>query len=750
MKKSLLFTFVLVVGSMATKISAQNIYIPDSNFKNHLIAIGVDKNGDGEIDQIEAMDLQGLSISDKNISDLTGINFFTNLQSIHCSNNKLTNLDISKLSKLTNLSCRFNELTTLDVDSLPLLEVLDCSNNQLTTLNLANNHNLYNLQCNYNQISILDIQHLSKLRFLGCRNNQITVLDVSQLYQLEDITCNYNKITKLDLSNLTKIDDIYCDNNQINILDLRRSSNLFYLSCFNNPITSLFLKNNTDIPTYYNIFNSVPHLKYICIDAGEINKLTILARDAGYTDVVINSTCSDNSTGNFHTFNGQVKLDQNKDGCDSLDSPFPNLRISFYNQNDSGVIITGTDGNFSTQLYDISYILKPILDYSNYFSVNPTSIVFALPSPSTPTFCITPKGDFNDLAVNIIPVKAARPGFSDATYKLVYKNQGTTTQSGSATFSFDGDRTKVISSVPTADLSATGQLTFDFDNLAPFESRSVLITMHTNAPADIPAVHVGDVLEFSAEITAQTDETPEDNIATLHQTVVGSFDPNDKTCLEGDIISPDLVGKPIHYLIRFENTGTAPAENVVVTDYIDTTILDVNTLLITDASHECHTQISKGNKVQFIFNDIQLPFTEPNKHGYVAFSIQLKDHLQIGDSIKNQADIYFDYNLPITTNEAASEINIRTVTSVKQRIGNISLSVYPNPSKGDFSVELNSASLSPVQISVMDISGKIVFAKQYAASQNLIPLQLGSLAKGVYLIRAEVDSESVTKKVMVQ
>jgi uncharacterized repeat protein (TIGR01451 family) len=64
----------------------------------------------------------------------------------------------------------------------------------------------------------------------------------------------------------------------------------------------------------------------------------------------------------------------------------------------------------------------------------------------------------------------------------------------------------------------------------------------------------------------------------LNQTVVGSFDPNDKTCLEGEIVSPELIGKNVHYLIRFENTGTANAENIVVTDYIDTTVFDINTL----------------------------------------------------------------------------------------------------------------------------------------------------------------------------
>jgi hypothetical protein len=76
-------------------------------------------------------------------------------------------------------------------------------------------------------------------------------------------------------------------------------------------------------------------------------------------------------------------------------------------------------------------------------------------------------------------------------------------------------------------------------------------------------------------------------------------------------------------------------------------------------------------------------FTEPLKHGYVAFKIKLKNNLGIGDSLKNKADIYFDYNLPITTNTAASRIdNITAIKTIANKEG--SLSVYPNPGKRKF------------------------------------------------------------------
>ncbi len=65
----------------------------------------------------------------------------------------------------------------------------------------------------------------------------------------------------------------------------------------------------------------------------------------------------------------------------------------------------------------------------------------------------------------------------------------------------------------------------------------------------------------------------------MNQTVVNSFDPNDKTCLEGATIPPSAVGKYVHYMIRFENKGTAEAQNVVVKDMIDTENLILSSLV---------------------------------------------------------------------------------------------------------------------------------------------------------------------------
>ncbi len=723
-----------------------------------------------------------------NLMTSLNLNPLVNLTSLYCSNNKLTSLNLNNQPKLYSLYCDSNQITNLDLSNQTRLTSLTCSVNQLSNLDVSKSTNLYSLNCASNKLTSLTLGSLPELKYLECQKNQLTNLDVSLLPVLEEFNCSNNKLTVLNLEKSPNLTILDCSHNKLNQLDVNNSKNIYHLFANNNLfktldlnlltelwllditnnelLEALYIKNGHDDYFYdlyewddyieynFNMLEGNDNLKYICTDNNDTQTLIHLINYLWefrneYYDIIVSSLCNSTTTGTTNYLMGKIKYDANSDGCNKLDKAFPSIKVKISNPQDSVILISGDNGNFSTYLGPGSYTSRPILKHPDYYTVSPQSITFSLPDTTSPVFCIAPKGNFNDLAVSIIPVRAARPGFSDASYKIVYKNQGTTTQNGTVTFSFDDDKMNVISSSPSANQSDFGLLTFNFTNLAPFETKSAWITMRTNAPTDNPAVNVNDVLNFSANITAQTDQTPDDNIAILYQTVIGSYDPNDKTCLQGDIITPDMVGKRVNYLIRFENTGTAPAENVVVTDYIDTTVFDVNSLLVTDASHTCHTQISKGNKVQFIFSDIHLPFTEPDKHGYVAFSILLKDNLQIGDSIKNYADIYFDYNLPITTNEAVSEVKNRVITSVKQKISDATLLVYPNPSKGSFSVELKSNKTAPVQISVIDIEGKIVFAKQYAQQQNIIPLQLNQLAQGTYLIRAEIDNDIISKKIVI-
>src|SRR5690606_20906712 len=115
-------------------------------------------------------------------------------------------------------------------------------------------------------------------------------------------------------------------------------------------------------------------------------------------------------------------------------------------------------------------------------------------------------------------------------------------------------------------------------------------------------------------------------------------DPNDKTCLQGTGISQTQVGNYVHYLIRFENTGTANAQNIVVKDIIDTSKFDLSSLIAVCGSHSIVTRITGPNTVEFIFENIQLPFADATNDGYVVFKIRTLPNLTVGNAFSNTAN----------------------------------------------------------------------------------------------------------------
>ncbi len=180
-----------------------------------------------------------LNISEKGLTDLSALKYFTGLQTLNCSRNSLTTLDVSALTKLDSLSCYLNKLTTLDVSGQTNLTSLDCSDNQLTALDVSNLTGLTDLDCSDNQLTALDVSNLTLLTDLDCSDNQLTALDVSNLTHLTDLDCSDNQLTALDVSNLTHLTDLDCADNQLKELDVSKLTGLTKLDCSDNQLTAL-------------------------------------------------------------------------------------------------------------------------------------------------------------------------------------------------------------------------------------------------------------------------------------------------------------------------------------------------------------------------------------------------------------------------------------------------------------------------------------------------------------------------------
>ena len=104
------------------------------------------------------------------------VNFWKNLIHLSCSQNKLTTLNVQKLTKLQQLWCSKNQLSTLKVQGLMALGWLSCHNNKLTNLNVQGLVALQWLACDNNQLTILNVQGLATLQRLECESNPLKTL----------------------------------------------------------------------------------------------------------------------------------------------------------------------------------------------------------------------------------------------------------------------------------------------------------------------------------------------------------------------------------------------------------------------------------------------------------------------------------------------------------------------------------------------------------------------------------------------
>ncbi|MET0758978.1 MAG: T9SS type A sorting domain-containing protein, partial [Flavobacterium sp.] len=389
-----------------------------------------------------------------------------------------------------------------------------------------------------------------------------------------------------------------------------------------------------------------------------------------------------------------------------------------------------------------THTLTPILENPTYFNVSPSTVNVTFPtqaSPFTQNFCVTANGIHPDLEVTLLPLTPARPGF-DATYKIIYKNKGNTTQSGSVNLTFNDAVLDLVSANPVSS-QATNILSWNFTTLLPFETREITLTLNLNSPTETPAVNSGYILNYNATIaSAATDESPSDNSLAYNQTVVNSFDPNDKTCLEGATITPAKVGDYVHYMIRFENNGSANAQNVVVKDIIDTVKFDINTLIPIKGSHSFVTNITSGNKVEFIFQNINLPFGNANNDGYVAFKIKTKATLVVGDTFTNNASIYFDYNFPIVTNTATTTI---AVLAIQDFVFSNYFTLYPNPAKDILNIAAKET-IEVASINIYNTIGQLVLVIPNA--QNTSSVDVSGLTSGNYFIKINSDKGTSNTK----
>ncbi|TDO82933.1 hypothetical protein EV143_102194 [Flavobacterium chryseum] len=272
MKKNyfLLFTFFLLITG-----NAQVIEFKSSRFLEVLLysdtsssiakdskgnSIKIDENGDKEIQISEALKVSELNISSYYLTDISGVENFTNLKTFICWGNYLTSFNVNSLKELTYLNCSGISVNSLDFSALRNLETLVCTQTQLVSVNVVGLSKLHHLHLDRNLLENLDLSGLESLKYIDCGYNNLKKLDVSGLTKLEDLICNDSKIeniinlkdcnnltrlwiqnnelNNLDLSNCPKLSDLWADENNLTFIDLTTPKNIRNASLGKNKLTS--------------------------------------------------------------------------------------------------------------------------------------------------------------------------------------------------------------------------------------------------------------------------------------------------------------------------------------------------------------------------------------------------------------------------------------------------------------------------------------------------------------------------------
>jgi uncharacterized repeat protein (TIGR01451 family) len=484
-----------------------------------------------------------------------------------------------------------------------------------------------------------------------------------------------------------------------------------------------------------NYYRNIPNI--VSADFNADGKL-----DFALAEIALNKVAWFKNLGLFQNkITGTIKLDADVNGCTNTDPNVPNVLVT--TQNGTNTFATFSQPNGTYELianqgnFDTS-IASPLQNYSTN-PVSQTSNFTAIGQTDTVNFCLQPTQLIDDLQVKIYPLQAARPGFN-ATYRIVVYNNGTNPLSGTVAFTYNNAKFNFVSTTAVIQSQTATSLVFAFDNLIPFQSKNMDIKLQVKT---IPSVTIGESVVFDAQLSnLPNDVHLFDNQFVLHQTILGAYDPNDITALEGSEVLIDNADEYLHYIIRFQNTGNSFASRVQVQNILDDQ-LDFNTIQLETTSHSGKVEITNGNHVTFIFDAIYLPSSSSNfnaSQGFICYKIKPKSTVAVGDIIPNTASIYFDYNPAIATNTAQTQfVNLLAIQNNFKNTKDLLL--YPNPVKNNLTI---STSVTNYTVEIYSQVGQLLYE-----SKDPKTIDFSTYTAGIYFVKISDDEKNcISKKII--
>jgi uncharacterized repeat protein (TIGR01451 family) len=271
-----------------------------------------------------------------------------------------------------------------------------------------------------------------------------------------------------------------------------------------------------------------------------------------------------------------------------------------------------------------------------------------------------------------------------------------------------------------------------FDILGLTGNGCTNLTIPFTIPGSTPA---GTPLLFDVLLSNSNEINVSNNLNSITCIVSNSQDPNFKDVNQPTFLNPQLTEELV-YTIHFENEGNTSAANIYVTDEISE-LLDLSTFKFLHTSHPCNYQIDAASRVLTVnFNSINLLSNQVDAElakGRFSYSLEEISSIQLNDTIKNQASIYFDFNLPLQTN-STNNINYSAAQLVSLNSDSNLFQLFPNPSKNKLNINIDNSLLGTSYV-LTDAIGRILSSGIFELKSNQLDLSL--ISNGIYRLHLD-------------
>jgi hypothetical protein len=488
--------------------------------------------------------------------------------------------------------------------------------------------------------------------------------------------------------------------------------------------------------------------------------------------ITISSTCG--------TLSGLLYIDGNsnciKDAAEDGIKWMPLLAVNTSTGDTISAGWSNDSGYYYAELPPATYTIVPVaFRYGSYGYWIDSNITASCPSSGTYTLSVASGGSYSknfaytckpittyDASINVW-TNGFVPGDSSYIYVIAYDwlwyfHYTCASLTSTVTLALDAKLTylgsfyglapsSVSGSTVTWTLSSTKDVVNFYSGIWVRTATTATIGDSTTTPPTI-----GDTIKLVAYIapTTFTDPNLSNNTLNYNKEVRSSHDPNAKEVTPAGAGKEGYIAKntELTYTIHFQNTGSAKARNITISDDIDPN-LDITTLHVINATHNASMYVT-NNTVKFRFENVNLDYSSHNlsaSMGAVTYGIKPKRSITAGTKMTNTAAIYFDYNAPIITNTTLNTIQIPT--SIQQvSLNDVSAKIFPNPANTELNIKMDNNN-NNISVIIMDMLGRIVANKN--SNNGTIVIATQNVPSGLYLVNIkDAEGNELNTQVSIQ